>query len=224
MLGGEARDRIAGFWRALELDPPDEPDHVTVLLAFYAELVAAERSAPDERAAATAHHARHSFFWEHLGSWMPPWLASVEAHGSPFYRRWGRLLHEVTTREAVDLGPPARLPLHLREAPPLVDPRQEGAAQFIAALLAPIRSGLVITQRDLREAGGELDRSVRMTDRRAALTSLLADRPSEALAWLARMAEERAGRPASPVFDLVDEFWRARAAATATLARELAES
>jgi len=38
MLGGEARDRIAGFWRALDLTPPDEPDHITTMLAFYARL------------------------------------------------------------------------------------------------------------------------------------------------------------------------------------------
>src|SRR5207253_2718660 len=28
MIGGEARDRIAGFWRAIHLDPPSQPDHL----------------------------------------------------------------------------------------------------------------------------------------------------------------------------------------------------
>ena len=36
MLGGEARDRIAGFWRALGLVPPPEPDHLAVMLGLYA--------------------------------------------------------------------------------------------------------------------------------------------------------------------------------------------
>src|SRR6185295_7023627 len=31
MLGGESRDRVAGFWRALQLTPPPEPDHLSVL-------------------------------------------------------------------------------------------------------------------------------------------------------------------------------------------------
>jgi TorA maturation chaperone TorD len=221
MLGGEACDRVAGFWRVLGLDPPDEPDHVTVLLAFYAELADREASAPAERAAAAAHHARQSFFWEHVGSWLPAWLAAIDEIGSPFYRRWGRLLLEAAAREAADLGPPARLSLHLREAPPLADPRQAGAGAFIASLLSPVRSGLILTPRDLKEAAAALDCGVRTTDRRAALTSLLADRPHDALAWLARMAEARARRPLAPAFDRVDEFWRARAAATARLAREL---
>jgi TorA maturation chaperone TorD len=32
MLGGEARDRIAGFWRVLRLTPATEPDHLATLL------------------------------------------------------------------------------------------------------------------------------------------------------------------------------------------------
>ena len=42
MLGGEARDRVAGFLSALGLAPPHEPDHLSTLLATYAQL-----SAPD---------------------------------------------------------------------------------------------------------------------------------------------------------------------------------
>jgi len=47
MLGGEARDRVAGFWRALRRVPPHEPDHLTVLLALYAALAEQERDDPD---------------------------------------------------------------------------------------------------------------------------------------------------------------------------------
>src|SRR6266508_147722 len=36
MLGGEAADRVAGFWRALRLAPPPEPDHLVGLLGLYA--------------------------------------------------------------------------------------------------------------------------------------------------------------------------------------------
>src|SRR5947209_19489328 len=43
MLGGEARDRVAGFLSALGLAPPHEPDPPSTLLATYAQL-----SAPEE--------------------------------------------------------------------------------------------------------------------------------------------------------------------------------
>ena len=41
MLGGEAADRVAGFWRALGLVPPAEPDHLAALLGLYSTLVQA---------------------------------------------------------------------------------------------------------------------------------------------------------------------------------------
>ena len=38
MIGGDVRDRIAGFRRALKLDPCPEPDHLASLLALAAGL------------------------------------------------------------------------------------------------------------------------------------------------------------------------------------------
>src|SRR5437764_4107878 len=38
MMGGEARDRVAGFFAALGQTPPPEPDHLSTLLATYARL------------------------------------------------------------------------------------------------------------------------------------------------------------------------------------------
>ncbi|HKC62875.1 MAG TPA: molecular chaperone TorD family protein, partial [Pyrinomonadaceae bacterium] len=38
MIGGEARDRVSGFWRAISLMPTPEPDHLAVMLALYARL------------------------------------------------------------------------------------------------------------------------------------------------------------------------------------------
>src|SRR5687767_13613903 len=54
MLGGEARDRVAGFLAALGQTPPSEPDHLVILLATYAELAAPEGGDVAEREA----HAR----------------------------------------------------------------------------------------------------------------------------------------------------------------------
>jgi hypothetical protein len=49
MLGGEARDRIAGFLKALGQEPPRESDHLATLLGAYAALCASEESADDAR-------------------------------------------------------------------------------------------------------------------------------------------------------------------------------
>jgi len=66
MLGGEARDRIAGFWRALGQSPPAEPDHLSVLLALYAQLSDLEAAAGEPAASERWRHARKALLWEHL--------------------------------------------------------------------------------------------------------------------------------------------------------------
>src|SRR5215213_11255939 len=45
MLGGEARDRVAGFLAALGQAVPQEPDHLALLLGAYARLSEAEGEA-----------------------------------------------------------------------------------------------------------------------------------------------------------------------------------
>ena len=73
-LGGDARDRIAGFWRALSLTPPAEPDHLTVMLAFYAEVCEHQQNATPGLERDRWEHIQKSFLWEHLLSWLPIYL------------------------------------------------------------------------------------------------------------------------------------------------------
>src|SRR5438105_1113576 len=59
-LGGEARDRVAGFWRALALVPPAEPDHLAALLGLYASLAEAEEAEPEEARRLLQREARRA--------------------------------------------------------------------------------------------------------------------------------------------------------------------
>src|SRR5918911_2653894 len=93
MLGGEARDRVAGFLAALGETPPPEPDHLSTLLATYARLSAppeTEDGRGDEwgaRRRAGLGAARKAFLWEHVLSWLPVYLKRVAEAAPPFYRR-----------------------------------------------------------------------------------------------------------------------------------------
>ena len=117
------------------------------------------------------------------------------------------------------------LPVHLLMAPPLPDPRVDGGAGFAALLLAPVRSGMIVTRRDLGELGRSLGLGLRVGERRFILEHLLAqDAPGVlgGLSGLAAIAEARhADRRAAlgPVAD----FWAARARTTAVLLDALAQ-
>lgn len=223
-LGGEARDRVAGFWRALGQKPPSEPDHLSTLLGAYARLVEAEEEADDPEGAARWRAARHACLWEHILSWSLPFLAKLREIAPPFYVAWADMLETALAQESATLGPPARTPLALRASTPLEDPRATGGVGFVGALLSPIRSGIVLTRSDLARAGRDLGLGLRIGERVYILKSMLGQGAADTLAWLAEDARgwetihDRAGSVAPEVAD----FWMERARSAADLLSDLA--
>lgn len=209
MLGGEARDRIAGFWRALGGEPPAEPDHLSVLLAGVAALA-------DQ---APASSVRAALFWEHVASWMPPYLATVRRVGAPFHVAWADLVATVLAELADELGPPARLPLALRAAPALPGAPAD-LDQLLATLLAPARTGFTLVRDDLERAATKLGFGLRAGERRFALRSLLAQDAAAVLGWLATEARSQAA--AFATLPPITAWWTARAHVGATWLDELA--
>ena len=134
-LGGEGADRAAGFWRALGLTPPAEPDHLTALLALYAHLgeAAADTGRPVTARALT--RVRLSLFREHLWPWLPAYLDAVADLGLPVLAGWAGLARRAVTAEFA--GQPAWpvLPLALRTAPDLASAPDLALASDLA--LAP---------------------------------------------------------------------------------------
>jgi TorA maturation chaperone TorD len=223
MLGGEARDRVAGFLAALGHEVPAEPDHLALLLGAYAGLWEAERGEGEGRRRERVRGARRALLWEHLLSWLPVYLDKVERVAPEFYRRWAETLRAALDAEAGELGRQDALPLHLREAPALADPRESSPEEFLKSLLAPARSGLVLVRDDLARAARELGAGVRAGERLFALRSLFGQDAAGTLSWLAREAEDwhalHLRRRAA--HGHVAEWWAARAASTAKLLREL---
>jgi hypothetical protein len=223
MLGGEARDRVAGFWRALHCVPPHEPDHLTVLLALHDALAEHERDDPDRARRVLWGRCRKALLWEHLASWLFAYLDKLSEIAPPFYRSWGALLADALAAEVDAVGPPDTLPLHLRRAPPLPDPRAAGADAFLNGLLAPVRSGIVLTRADLARAARETGLGIRLGERRFILRALFGQEAGSTLAWLESEARARVlahlarERPAGAVA----RFWADRATATAGLLAEL---
>ncbi len=226
MIGGEARDRIAGFWRALHLTPPADPDHLAALLGLYVSLGEREASEPAGTARRIlVRQARKALLWEHLLSWLPAYLDHMEVLAATSYRRWAGLLRQALAAEAADLGPPDQMPRHLEEAPLLPDPRIEGADPFLAGLLAPVRTGFILVRTDLARAARDLGLGLRLAERSYTLRALLGQDREATLAWLAGEALRATGahRLEHP-FAPVTGFWRERAAAGAALLEDLSQA
>jgi hypothetical protein len=213
MLGGEARDRIAGFWRAVGRTPPTEPDHLAVLLGLYGSLVEEEpgaREVGDAPGGALARHARATLFREHLAPWLFPWLLKAEEVGGTFHREWARLLRRALEEEARGLDPVPNLPAHLAAVP------DDALDSLADQVLTPVRSGLIVTRADLARASRERGLPLRIGERRYALRNMLKAAPEETVTWLRDEAEgwvarhgrwAASGGPASG-------FWARRARST----------
>ncbi len=214
MLGGEAADRVAGFWRALGLAPPAEPDHLAALLGLYAALMEAEAEEEDPARRRLRGEARRALLWEHLLVWIPGYARAAARVGGAGYRTWAEALASALLAEAAALprgeGP---LPLHLRHAPAPAAPADDGLDAYLGRLLAPVRSGMVITRRDLAIAARDLGLGLRMGERRFALGSLVGQDPPGVFSWLAEWARVWAGEHGRLIEALgpVAVFWRERA-------------
>jgi hypothetical protein len=225
MMGGEAADRVAGFWRAVGHEPPSEPDHLSGLLGLYAALLEAEDRLDGAERSLTGR-SRAALLHEHLAPWVFSFLQRVEALAGKFHRAWAGLLADVLSRE-LKRGPAvAGLPVHLREAPGLPDPREAGGAAFVEGLLAPVRTGMILCRADLGRIGRSLDLGVRVGERRYVLEHLLgqdAVRTLAALGQEARVWRDYHGRQEGRLGETA-AFWSGRSAATEGLLVALAEA
>lgn len=224
MLGGEARDRVSGFLAAIGLKTTTpEPDHLSTLLALYARLAELEEASSDDARRESWRGARKAFLWEHVLSWLPCFLLKLRAVAPPFYRAWGELLFEALAAEAETLGPLERLPLHLREAASPVDPRADGADAFLGSLVAPVRSGFILTRSDLSRAARALNLGTRAGERKFMLRALFEQDAGGIVAWLAREAEAWCGlcSESRASFGDVAAWWEERSRSTAALLAEL---
>jgi TorA maturation chaperone TorD len=204
-LGGEALDRVAGFWRVLQLTPPPDADHLGALLILYAEIGDAEAAAHSERTREQLRHARQALLWEHLWSWAPGYLTAVSSLAAPSLSRWAQLSLRALSREARQAAAPASLPLALRSAPAALRAdhhagasmvRDSDGGRLLDAVLTPARSGLIVTRDDLRDAAKRAGVGYRLGERRYALQAMLGQDTAATLGWLSSFATQWADKHA----------------------------
>jgi TorA maturation chaperone TorD len=226
MIGGEARELVAGFWRALGQKPVAEADHLSVMLALYARLAELEEDESDAQRREGWRVARKAFLWEHLLSWLPAYLSKVSDIAPQFYKSWSEILLDALFAEAVTVGKQEQLSLHLREDYGLIDPRAASAGDFLQSLLAPARSGMILVRSDLSRATETLKLGLRLGERKFVLKSMLGQDAEGTLAWLAREAEVWANRHrlSREFLGETARVWENRAHASATLLRELKQA
>ena len=240
-LGGEGADRVAGFWRAIGLGPGDqgEPDHLTSLLSLYASLGEAAQESRTARTAAALSRMRQALFAEHLWPWLPGYLSAVTDLGAAnpgvanlgvgdpgvgdlgvgALVAWAELTLRAVKRERGPGAGDGTLPLALREAPPPVD-ADGGLGELLGGLVAPVRSGLILTRRAVAAGAGQVGAGHRIGERRFALRAMLESEPDRTAGWLRAEAARWSRRHLTIASgDPVQQWWADRGTATARVLR-----
>lgn len=218
-LGGEGTDRVAGFWRAIGVTPPAEPDHLAALLGLYACLGEAADGTRRYVTAAALRRSRAALLAEHLWPWLPCYLDAVADGPAAALAAWARLASHALACErsaAHSPGkapPPERLPLALRTAPGGLN-HDARLKDLVGALVTPVRSGMILTRHRLAVGAEQIGVGHRIGERRFALRAILEQDPPAALAWLAGEARRWELRHAARGTDAACRWWAARAART----------
>jgi TorA maturation chaperone TorD len=221
-LGGEGADRAAGFWQALGLTPPTEPDHLTGLLSLYASLGEAADDSRRPATAAALARSHAALFWEHLWPWLPAYLDAVADLETPALTGWTELTRRAIAAEYAALPEQTQLPLALRAAPAGVG-RYGPLRDLVTALTTPVCSGIILTRRQLAVGAASAGVGHRIGERRYTLRAMLEQDPPATLTWLSHQArcweQQHARRGAG---DTASRWWTERASRTALLLRNSA--
>jgi hypothetical protein len=216
-IGGEARSRIAGFWRAMRLTPPPEPDHLASLLGLWASITEQAARERDPQRRSLLDHAVVTLVWEHIAPWMTPYLTRATELSKTF-GPWADLMADVIA-DTLEGPPTPDVPVHLA-----TEPRDlEGPDDLVSYLLTPIRSGLVLTRADLKRAAGDLSLGTRIGERAFDLESLLEQDGRAVIGWMASEAKRQAGLHSSgPLAPAISRIWSNRATQTHSVTTALA--
>jgi TorA maturation chaperone TorD len=232
-LGGEGADRVAGFWRALALTPPSEPDHLSALLGLYASLGEAAEDSSRETTAAALTRSQTALLAEHLWPWLPAYLDAITDLPLAPLTAWAGLTSQALTAELTrHTASPAKhpLPLALREAPAPIT--AEGNVRgLVDALTTPVISGIILTRHTVALGAGQAQVGHRIGERRFTLRAMLEQDPSATLGWLAQEARRWQARHTTRATSLdpiahpdsaahpdpTSEWWADRAAHTGAL-------
>ena len=153
---------------------------------------------------------------------MPVYAQAASALPATFASAWARLLRRAVLGEAQALAPPSATPLHLRDVPELPD---SDSSSFLRALLAPARSGLLITRRDLSAAAASAGACRRAGSRAFTLRALIEQDREATFAWLAQRAAWWVARHEADTRSLafIAQHWLGRAQASQRALAQLSQ-
>ncbi len=190
-IGGNSRSVIAGFYSALGIPTPSDPDHLASLLRLLsgilnkeAELAGAGSNPEDESRLASVSRARSVLVNDHLAPWLPAYLLRAEEVAPRPLLGWvscalDLLSVMVGERQYVVPGPRAY-------DEKLAEPGS--SSELISWITTPGRSGIIVTHWDISNLAELLGMALRVGRKRFVLEELWAQGGTQVAGCIEAMA------------------------------------
>ncbi len=190
-IGGESRSVIAGFYSALGIPTPSDPDHLASLLRLLsgilskeAELSSAGWDAVDQGRLASVSRARSVLVNDHLATWLPAYLLRAKEVAPRPLMGWVLCaldLISVMVGECQDAPPVPQEP-YGNYVPP------NSSEELISWITTPSRSGIIVTHWDISNIAESLGLALRIGRKRFVLEELWGQAGTEVVGFIEAMA------------------------------------
>lgn len=195
-LGGSSRATIAGYFTALDIPIPSDPDHISALLVLLAQILESQLIVSSKLLGQgddaniskldSICRARDVLLNEHILSWLPAYLLRARQVGPSSLLGWVNyctdLIYLLANENGFEFTDSQRF-----------EPRREGLSsnEIVSWTTSPFLSGLIITYHDLEVVASKLNVSIRAGRKRFILEDLLSATGFDAIEQLCQIARKQ---------------------------------
>lgn len=193
-IGGGSRSVIAGFYSALGIPTPSDPDHLASLLRLLsgilnkeAELAGADSDAGDEQRLVSVSRARSVLVNDHLATWLPVYLLRAKEVAPRPLMGWVSCtldLLSVMVGECQGTVPAVQVYDGNLAVP-------GSSSELISWITTPGRSGIIVTHWDISNLAESLGLALRVGRKRFVLEELWAQARQEVVGCIETMVERQ---------------------------------
>ncbi len=240
MLNAPWTGFVTGVYEALGLQPSDTQlaDHLSVLLEATAALLERELKATSALSAEQTRHAQRVILLDHLLPWLPVFCNTISRIDTGIYRQLCASLQDLVCEHSQNLIEAKPKPFtfyNQGENQELDnDKSQSEAEKHLRYLLTTAQSGLMLSRKDIIQAGQTLQLPIRFAERRFMLQNLIAAANDQSLLselWtlLVRLAQQQQAsfvtwEASCPVLQGYWETWTHKLTHTEAFLQEMAET
>nr|ATZ76195.1 nitrate reductase delta subunit [uncultured euryarchaeote] len=192
-IGGESQAEIAGFYRALSVKVPPNPDYLSSMLYLLGQIIKKEveffgRETPRSRAIEVA---KLTLVQQHLAPWLVPYLLRAEQVAGADASVWVALTLELIA----SILESSEVPFPQQTIHADLDQRQiesfANSVEFIGWITSPRLSGVIVAPSDLANIAKSLGLATRIGRKRFVLEGLVQQGGRELLAAIGHFVSEQ---------------------------------